>query len=245
MEKKTALVTGGSRGIGRATALELASRGMNVAVVFAGNAESAAETVRQLKTIGAKAQAYQCDVADLTAVKTTAQRILEDFGSVDVLVNNAGVTRDSLLLSAKEADWDRVLGVSLKGAFHMTQALYRHFMKKRAGRIINVSSIVGLHGNAGQAGYAAAKAGIIGFTKSVAKELAGRGVTCNAVAPGFIQSDMTNAMPEKARDAAVATIPMGRPGLPEDVAKAVAFLAGEDAAYITGVVLRVDGGLGM
>ena len=171
--------------------------------------------------------------------------MLNDFGGVDVLVNNAGVTHDGLLLSAKEEDLERVLSVSLKGAFHMIQALYRNFMKKRAGRIINVSSVVGLHGNAGQTSYAAAKAGVIGLTKSIAKELAGRNVTCNAVAPGFIQSDMTNAMPEKARDVAIATIPLGRPGLPEDVAQAIAFLASDSAAYITGEVLRVDGGLGM
>lgn len=245
IEKKTALVTGGSRGIGRATALELASSGMNVAIIFAGNTQAAKETVQQLKEAGAEAQAYQCDVANPDAVKVTIQRILDDFGGIDVLVNNAGVTHDSLLLSAKEEDLDRILGVSLKGTYHMIQALYRHFMKKRSGHIINISSIVGLHGNAGQVSYSAAKAGIIGLTKSVAKELAGRGVTCNAVAPGFIQSDMTDAMLEKTRDAVTTTIPLGRPGLPEDVAKAVAFLASDSAAYITGAVLRVDGGLGM
>ncbi|QNO19357.1 3-oxoacyl-[acyl-carrier-protein] reductase [Caproicibacterium amylolyticum] len=245
IEKKTALVTGGSRGIGRAAALALAKGGMNVAIVFAGNTQAAEETLQQLQALGAEAKAYQCNVADSEAVKTTVQQVLNDFGGVDVLVNNAGVTHDGLLLSAKEEDLERVLSVSLKGAFHMIQALYRNFMKKRAGRIINVSSVVGLHGNAGQTSYAAAKAGVIGLTKSIAKELAGRNVTCNAVAPGFIQSDMTNAMPEKARDVAIATIPLGRPGLPEDVAQAIAFLASDSAAYITGEVLRVDGGLGM
>lgn len=245
IEKKTALVTGGSRGIGRAAALALAKDGMNVAIVFAGNTQAAEETLQQLQALGAEAKAYQCNVADSEAVKTTVQQVLNDFGGVDVLVNNAGVTHDGLLLSAKEEDLERVLSVSLKGAFHMIQALYRNFMKKRAGRIINVSSVVGLHGNAGQTSYAAAKAGVIGLTKSIAKELAGRNVTCNAVAPGFIQSDMTNAMPEKARDVAIATIPLGRPGLPEDVAQAIAFLASDSAAYITGEVLRVDGGLGM
>ena len=245
IEKKTALVTGGSRGIGRAAALALAKGGMNVAIVFAGKTQAAEETLQQLQALGAEAKAYQCNVADSEAVKTTVQQVLNDFGGVDVLVNNAGVTHDGLLLSAKEEDLERVLSVSLKGAFHMIQALYRNFMKKRAGRIINVSSVVGLHGNAGQTSYAAAKAGVIGLTKSIAKELAGRNVTCNAVAPGFIQSDMTNAMPEKARDVAIATIPLGRPGLPEDVAQAIAFLASDSAAYITGEVLRVDGGLGM
>lgn len=245
IEKKTALVTGGSRGIGRAAALALAKGGMNVTIVFAGNTQAAEETLQQLQALGAEAKAYQCNVADSEAVKTTVQQVLNDFGGVDVLVNNAGVTHDGLLLSAKEEDLERVLSVSLKGAFHMIQALYRNFMKKRAGRIINVSSVVGLHGNAGQTSYAAAKAGVIGLTKSIAKELAGRNVTCNAVAPGFIQSDMTNAMPEKARDVAIATIPLGRPGLPEDVAQAIAFLASDSAAYITGEVLRVDGGLGM
>lgn len=245
IEKKTALVTGGSRGIGRAAALALAKDGMNVAIVFAGNTQAAEETLQQLQALGAEAKAYQCNVADSEAVKTTVQQVLNDFGGVDVLVNNAGVTHDGLLLSAKEEDLERVLSVSLKGAFHMIQALYRNFMKKRAGRIINVSSVVGLHGNSGQTSYAAAKAGVIGLTKSIAKELAGRNVTCNAVAPGFIQSDMTNAMPEKARDVAIATIPLGRPGLPEDVAQVIAFLASDSAAYITGEVLRVDGGLGM
>lgn len=243
--KKTALVTGGSRGIGRAVALELARAGMNVAIIYAGNTAAATETVSLLEAEGITAKSYQCDVADEKQAKQTVDQVLADFGGVDVLVNNAGITRDALLLSAKEADTDRVLAVSLKGAFHMIQALYRHFMKKRAGRIINLSSVVGLHGNAGQASYAAAKAGVIGLTKSVAKELASRGVTCNAIAPGFIASDMTAAMPQKVQDALRETIPMGRPGQPEDVAHAVAFLASDAAAYITGVVLRVDGGLGM
>lgn len=244
-QKKTALVTGGSRGIGRAVALELARAGMDVAIVYAGNTAAAEETLSLLEQAGAVAKSYCCDVSDAAKAKETVEQVLADFGGVDVLVNNAGVTRDALLLSAKEEDLDRVLGVSLKGAFHMTQALYRHFMKKRAGRIVNLSSVVGLHGNAGQSGYSAAKAGVIGLTKSVAKELAGRGITCNAVAPGFIESDMTAAMPQKAKDAVLQTIPMGHAGQTADVAGAVAFLASDAAAYITGVVLRVDGGLGM
>lgn len=243
--RKTALVTGGSRGIGRAVALELARTGMNIAIIYAGNTAAAVETVSLLEAAGVTAKSYQCDVADEEQTKQTVDQVLADFGGVDVLVNNAGITRDALLLSAKETDIDRVLAVSLKGAFHMIRALYRQFMKKRAGRIINLSSVVGLHGNAGQASYAAAKAGVIGLTKSIAKELASRGVTCNAIAPGFIASDMTAAMPQKVQDALQETIPMGKPGQPEDVAHAVAFLASDAAAYITGVVLRVDGGLGM
>ena len=183
--KKTALVTGGSRGIGRAVALELARAGMNVAIIYAGNTAAATETVSLLEAEGVTAKSYQCDVADEKQAKQTVDQVLTDFGGVDVLVNNAGITRDALLLSAKEADTDRVLAVSLKGAFHMIQALYRHFMKKRAGRIINLSSVVGLHGNAGQASYAAAKAGVIGLTKSVAKELASRGVTRYAWRPSY------------------------------------------------------------
>ncbi|ARP50391.1 MULTISPECIES: 3-oxoacyl-[acyl-carrier-protein] reductase [Caproicibacterium] len=243
--KKTALVTGGSRGIGHATALQLAKDGMNLAILYAGNTSAAQETVKELQALGAVAKAYQCDVSSSNMVKATVKQVLQDFGGVDVLVNNAGITRDNLLLAQKEEDLDRVLSVSLKGAFYMIQALYRNFMKKRAGHIINISSIVGLHGNAGQASYAAAKAGVVGLTKSVAKELAGRGITCNAVAPGFIQSDMTAALSEQARSQAIAAVPLGRPGLPEDVAQAVAFLASDRAAYITGVVLRVDGGMGM
>lgn len=244
-ERKKALVTGGSRGIGRAVALQLAADGMDVAIVYAGNEQAASDTLEQLRALGAAAFAYRCDVSDEAQTQDMVRQALADLGRVDVLVNNAGVTRDGLLLSMKEADFDRVLGVSLKGAYHCTRALYRSFMKQRSGRIVNLASVVGLHGNAGQANYAAAKAGLIGLTKSVAQELAGRGVTCNAVAPGFIDSDMTAAMPEKARAAVLGTIPLGRPGAPEDVARAVAFLASDAAAYITGEVLRVDGGLGM
>ena len=244
-EKETALITGGSRGIGRATALELARNGADIAIFYAGNTAAAEETLTLLKAYPVQAKAYQCDVANPVTVKEKVSQVLQDFGGVDILVNNAGITRDGLLLAVKEEDWDRVVNVCLKGTYHMIHALYRNFMKKRAGRIINISSYVGLHGNAGQGSYAAAKAGIIGLTKSVAKELAGRNVTCNAVAPGFIQSDMTDALPENVRSQMTAMVPLGHPGQPDDVAKAVAFFAGSGAAYITGTVLRVDGGLGM
>ena len=230
-----ALITGGVRGIGLATARLFARKGYAVALCYSADEESAARAREEGFRV------VRADVSDEEQVRA----LFGEIGGVDVLVNNAGVTRDGLLLSMKEEDLDRVLGASLKGAFHMTQALYRHFMKKRYGRIVNISSVVGLHGNAGQASYSAAKAGIIGLTKSVAKELAGRGVTCNAVAPGFIASDMTAAMTQKAKDATLQTIPMGRVGQVTDVAHAVAFLASDAAAYITGVVLRVDGGLGM
>ena len=243
LQGKCALVTGGSRGIGRAVCLELARQGARVAVNYAGNAAAAEETVKACEALGAEAFAIQADVADAAACEAMVKEVLTRFGRLDILVNNAGVTRDGLMPMMKEADWDAVLDTNLKGAFHCMKAVYRPMMKQKYGRIVNLSSIVGLRGNAGQANYAASKAGLIGLTKSMAKELAGRNVTVNAVAPGFIDTDMTAALPEKAREAMLSTIPMGRLGQAEDVAWAVAFFAGDASAYVTGQVLCVDGGM--
>ena len=243
LKGKAALVTGGSRGIGRAVCLELARRGACVAVNYAGNAAAAEETVESCKAIGVDAFSVQADVADAAACDAMVKEVLSRFGRLDILVNNAGITRDGLMPMLKDADWDAVLDANLKGAFHCMRAAYRPMMKQKYGRVVNLSSIVGLRGNAGQANYAASKAGLIGLTKSMAKELAGRNVTVNAVAPGFIDTDMTAALPEKARESMLASIPMGRLGQGEDVAKAVAFFAGDGAGYVTGQVLCVDGGM--
>ena len=245
LNNQTALVTGGSRGIGRAIALAMAEEGANVAILYAGNETAAAQTVQEAEAFGVKALSYRCDVSSEQAVKETVDQVLKDFGRVDILVNNAGIVRDGFLLSMKEEAFDDVINTNLKGAFHLIRQLYSHMMRRKSGRIINISSIVGLNGNAAQANYAAAKAGIIGLTKSTAKELAARGVTCNAIAPGFIHSDMTDAMPEKARDAISSQIQMKRVGQPQDVAALAVFLAGPGASYITGEVIRVDGGLAM
>ena len=243
LKGKAALVTGGSRGIGRAVCLELARRGACVAVNYAGNAAAAEETVESCKAMGVDAFFVQADVADAAACDAMVKEVLSRFGRLDILVNNAGITRDGLMPMLKDADWDAVLDANLKGAFHCMRAAYRPMMKQKYGRVVNLSSIVGLRGNAGQANYAASKAGLIGLTKSMAKELAGRNVTVNAVAPGFIDTDMTAALPEKARESRRASIPMGRLGQGEDVAKAVAFFAGDGAGYVTGQVLCVDGGM--
>lgn len=245
MTNRTAVVTGGSRGIGRAVCVELAKQGANVVLCYAGNAAAAEESVQACNALGVQALAIRCDVTDANAVQEMIQKTLAQFGSIDILVNNAGITRDGLLMTMKEDAFDAVLDTNLKGAFLCTKAVVRTMMKQRYGRIINLSSVVGLRGNAGQVNYAASKAGLIGMTKSLAKELAGRGITVNAVAPGFIETDMTAVLPEAARAALLGSIPMQRLGCAEEVAAAVAFLAGDAAAYITGQVLCVDGGMAM
>lgn len=242
---KTAIVTGGSRGIGRAVCLELAGGGANVVLCYAGNEAAAQKTAADVEAAGGKALALRCDVSDAAQVEALVKTAVERFGRVDILVNNAGVTRDNLLMRMSEEDFDAVIAANLKGTFLCMKAVSRLMLKQRYGRIVNLSSVVGLRGNAGQVNYAASKAGVIGMTKSLARELAARGVTVNAVAPGFIETDMTAAMSEAARSAAQESIPMGRLGTPEDVAKAVAFLAGDEAAYLTGQVLAVDGGMAM
>ncbi|WP_444659041.1 3-oxoacyl-[acyl-carrier-protein] reductase [Caproiciproducens sp. R2] len=245
LKGKTAVVTGGSRGIGKAIALKLAQEGADIAILYAGNEAAAQETCSLIGQSGAKAKAYRCDVADDRQTKETVDAILADFGGIDILVNNAGVVRDGLILSMKEEDFDTVIDTNLKGAFHMIKHTYRHFMKKRSGRIINITSVSGVTGNAGQANYSSAKAGLIGLTKSTAKELAGRNVTCNAIAPGFIDTDMTAALADKVREAAIEAIPLKRMGTPGDIAALAAFLAGDEAGYLTGEVIKMDGGLYM
>ena len=242
---RIAVVTGGSRGIGRAVCLELARRGAHVALCYAGNEAAAKETVAACEAEGARAMAVRCDVSDESQVKALMDAALKEFGRIDILVNNAGITRDGLLMTMKEADFDAVLDANLKGAFLCMKAVSRPMMKQRYGRIVNLSSVVGLRGNPGQANYAASKAGLIGLTKSAARELASRGITVNAVAPGFIDTDMTAALPEAARAALLASIPAGRLGRAEEVARTVAFLASEASAYLTGQVLAVDGGMAM
>lgn len=238
---KTALVTGATRGIGRAIALRLAEDGANVAVIYAGSADKAKAVVNEITALGVNAKAYRCNVADSAAVNETVKAVTNDLGKIDILVNNAGITRDGLMLRMKDEDFDAVLDTNLKGAFNMIRACYSGFIRKKSGRIINISSVSGIMGNAGQANYSASKAGVIGLTKSVARELASRGITCNAVAPGFIQTDMTENLGDN--NPLLNSIPLGRMGKPEDIAAAVAFLASDSAAYITGEVLKVDGGL--
>lgn len=243
--KQTAIVTGGSRGIGRAVAVRLAKDGMNLVINYRGNSAAAEETERLCRELGAEVLLVQGDVSRAEDCEKLAAQAKEAFGRVDVLVNNAGITRDGLLARMTEEDFRAVLDVNLVGPWNMMKAVNRIMMKQRYGRIVNLSSVTGLMGNMGQTNYAAAKAGIVGMTKSYAREVASRGITVNAVAPGFIDTDMTEAMPEGAKDKIITGIPMGRTGKPEDVAEAVAFLASEQAGYITGEVLRVDGGMAM
>lgn len=243
--RRVALVTGASRGIGRAVACGLAAGGFDLALVYAGNADAAADAVAACEAAGATARAYRCDVSNTDEVKATVDAVLADFGSVWALVNNAGITRDTLLARMKDEDFARVLDVNLTGAFNMMRALTRPLMRQRGGRIVSMSSVVGLMGNAGQANYAASKAGLIGLTKSVARELAPRGVTVNAVAPGFVRTDMTAVLPEQVVERYEGQIPLGRLADPEEVAGVVRFLVSDAAAYVTGEVIRVDGGMAM
>ncbi|MDO4204505.1 MAG: 3-oxoacyl-[acyl-carrier-protein] reductase [Selenomonadaceae bacterium] len=245
LEGKTALVTGASRGIGRAVAVALAAAGAKVAVNYAGNDAAAEETKAAIEAAGGTAILLKADIADCEAVDKMVADTVEAFGQIDILVNNAGITRDGLLMRMKNEDFDAVINTNLKGVYYTTKAVTKLMMKKRYGRIINMASVVGLTGNAGQANYAAAKAGVIGFSKTVAKELASRGITCNMVAPGLIATDMTKDLPEKAKEAMMTSIPLGRAGQPEDVAQAVLFLASDNASYITGQVINVDGGMVM
>ena len=236
---KVALITGASRGIGRAIAVELASRGVNVAVIYSGNAEAAAQTCGDIRALSVRAEAYQCDVSDFAAAKETVEAVKDAFGTIDILVNNAGITKDGLLMSMKESAFDDVIDVNLKGAFNMTRHCSPIFVRNRSGKIINISSIAGIMGNAGQANYSASKAGLIGLTKATARELASRNICCNAVAPGFIETDMTADI--STDNPLFSAIPLGRAGLPKEVAELVAFLCSAD--YITGEVIRIDGGL--
>ena len=242
-ENTTAIVTGGSRGIGRAVAIKLASLGTDIAVVATHDGSAAKDTIKAINDLGRKAKLYVCNISDFEAVSDTVSEIIKDFGGVDILVNNAGITKDKLLMQMSEEDISDVIDVNLKGSMYVTKACLRTFMRQRHGRIVNISSVVGLMGNAGQTNYTASKAGIIGFTKSVAREYASKGITCNAVAPGFIRTDMTDKMPEDAVKAMLSNIPAGRYGEPSDVAETVAFLVSDAAAYITGEVIKVDGGM--
>lgn len=245
MKGKNALVTGASRGIGRAIALELGRQGVNVAVNYSGSEAKALEVVDELKELGVQAFAVQCNVSQAEDVQAMVKHVVDTFGSLDILVNNAGITRDNLIMRMKEEDWDAVINTNLKGVFNTTKAVTRPMMKQRQGKIINVASVVGIMGNAGQANYVAAKAGVIGLTKSSARELAARNITVNAVAPGFITTDMTSELPEEVKAAMLKEIPLARFGQPEDIAQVVAFLASDASAYMTGQVLRVDGGMVM
>jgi len=257
LNNKTAVITGGAKGIGKAISLKMAEQGANIALIYSGSEEAAREVCETINHMGVqtggqpdiktavKAIAYRCNVADYEQVKATCQAILADFGTVDILVNNAGITKDNLILRMTEKEFDDVLDVNLKGSFNMIQVLSKTIMRSPAGRIINIASVSGIMGNPGQANYSAAKAGLIGLTKTVAKELAPRKVTANVIAPGFIQTDMTEKLPQSVKDYANTAVPLKRMGTPEEVANLAAFLASDQAAFITGEVIKVDGGMCM
>lgn len=245
LDGKVAIVTGSSRGIGKAIALKLAQKGAKVVVNYAGSQAAAEEVVATIKNAGGEAFSFKADVSVETEVNELIKATSEAFGKIDILVNNAGITKDNLLMRMKEADWDAVLNTNLKGVYLCTKAVIKPMMKQRYGKIINITSVVGQMGNPGQANYAAAKAGVIGFTKSIAKEVASRNITVNAVAPGFITTDMTDELGDKVKEELIKQIPLERLGAPEDVAEAVVFLASDSANYITGQTLNIDGGMVM
>lgn len=245
LEGKVALVTGASRGIGRSIALELASQGADVAVNYAGSEAAAREVADEIVKLGRRAIVVQANVANASEAEAMVKQTIDELGKLDILVNNAGITRDNLLMRMKEEEFDDVIAINLKGVFNCTKAVTRPMMKARGGRIINISSVVGVMGNPGQANYVAAKAGVIGMTKSVARELASRGITVNAVAPGFIETDMTSILGDDTKESLLSQIPLGRLGKPQDIADIVSFVASEKASYITGQVFHVDGGMYM
>lgn len=245
LNEKVAVVTGASRGIGRAVAIKLASEGATVVINYNGSEDRALEVKKEIEENGGKAEIRQCNVSDYAACEEMFKEIISTFGSVDILVNNAGITKDGLLMKMSEEDYDAVLDTNLKGTFNCIRHVARQMIRQKGGRIINMSSVSGVLGNAGQANYSASKAGVIGLTKSVARELASRGITVNAVAPGFVNTEMTAVLSEKVKEGAAAQIPLGKFGEPEDIANAVAFLASDNARYITGQVLAVDGGMAM
>ncbi len=242
---KVAVVTGASRGIGRAIALELAARGARVVVNYHRSEQAAQEVVSQIQANGGEAVAFQADVSDFQQAQALIKFALETFGDLHILVNNAGITRDTLLMTMSEEDWDEVIRTNLKSTFNCSKAAIRHMIRKRYGRIINIASVAGQMGNAGQTNYSASKAGQIGFTKALAREVASRNITVNAIAPGFVDTEILNTMPRETLEAALKLVPLGRMGRPEEIAFAVAFLASDQAAYITGQVLGVDGGMAM
>ncbi len=245
LKDKVAVITGSSRGIGRAIALKLAGLGAKVVVNYRTNVEAAQEVVEAIQAQGGQAIAVQADVRDAEDAKRLVKAAQTTYGGLDILVNNAGTTRDTLLARMSEEDWNLVINTNLKGAFNCTKAVIRPMMKQRYGRIVNITSVAGLTGNPGQANYSAAKAGLVGFTKAVAKEVGSRNITVNAVAPGYIPTDLTASLPQELVEKAIEMTPLGRAGMPEDIANAVAFLVSEEASFITGVALRVDGGLAM
>jgi len=245
LKGKTAVITGASTGIGKSIAQSMAQYGANVALIYIGDKNLADDVKKQAEALGVKAEIYDCDVSDFEVSKKVCEKLIADFGSIDILINNAGIIRDGLLLRMSEDDFDAVINVNLKGVFNMTKHLSRSIMKSGAGRIINISSVSGIMGNAGQANYSASKAGVIGLTKTTAKEFAGKNVTCNAIAPGFIATDMTAGLPQAIKQHADATIPLKRMGTADEVANVAVFLASDMSSYITGEVIKVDGGMCM